>query len=53
MKSYTGKSGKTDCLEDVPLGQSGESAVYALSNDPDHVAKLYYPHDIGSSSRAC
>ena len=44
MKSYTGKSGKTYRLEDVPLGQGGEGAVYALSNDPDHVAKLYHPH---------
>ena len=44
MKSYTGKNHKTYYLEDTPIGQGGEGAVYAVSNAPDLVAKLYHPH---------
>ena len=44
MKSYTGKTNKVYQLEDTPIGQGGEGAVYAISNDPDRVAKLYHEH---------
>lgn len=31
-------------MEDTPLGKGGEGTVYAISGDPDRVAKLYHPH---------
>lgn len=44
MKSFTGKHGKVYRLEDNPLGQGGEGAVYAIKEEPNLVAKLYHPH---------
>ncbi len=44
MKTYTGRKYKIYHLEDEPIGQGGEGAVYAICGDPDRVAKLYHPH---------
>lgn len=43
MKYYTGKNNTVYYLEDTPIGRGGEGIVYAVSNNPSLVAKLYLP----------